>query len=81
MGTTHARAQRHDEARRCFEKALEIDPLAEGFYRGLMQINLAAGRHAEARAVYRRCRKMLLLHFNCPPSAEIEVLAGLIQKT
>lgn len=81
VGTTHARAQRHDEARRCFEKALEIDPLAEGFYRGLMQINLAAGRHAEARAVYRRCRKMLLLHFNCAPSAEIEVLAGQIQKT
>ena len=81
VGTTHARAQRHDEARRCFEKALEIDALAEGFYRGLMQINLAAGRHAEALSVYRRCRKMLALHFHCAPSVEIEALAGLIQKT
>ena len=81
VGTTHARVQRHDQARRCFEKALEIDTLAEGFYRGLMQINLAAGRHAEALSVYRRCRKMLSLHFGCAPSAEIEALAGLIQKT
>lgn len=81
VGTAHARAQRHDEALRCFEKALAIDALAEGFYRGLMQINLAAGRHAEALSVYRRCRKMLALHFNCAPSTEIEALARQIQKT
>lgn len=81
VGATHARAQRHAQARRCFEKALEINPLAEGFYRGLMQINLAAGRHAEALSVYRRYRKMLALHFNCPPSTEIAALVGSIEKT
>ncbi len=80
IGRTHAHAARHPEAQHCFEKALEIDPLAEGFYRGLMQVNIAQGRHAEALAVYRRCRKMLTARFGCAPSGETEALAQQIPR-
>lgn len=39
---------RYPEAIACYEKAIEIEPLAESLYRGLMQAHLARGHRAEA---------------------------------
>jgi DNA-binding SARP family transcriptional activator len=73
-GAAHARAQRHELASACFQKAVEIDPLAEPAYRGLMQVSLIQGRHAEALATYKRCRKALRSGLGCAPSTETQAL-------
>lgn len=59
----------------CYQKALEIEPLAEGLYRGLMQVHLAQDRRAEALTTYDRCRKILASHLGISPSPDIETLA------
>ena len=41
------------------EKGLNVDPLAEEFYRDLMLCYQALGRRAEATGVYQRCQKIL----------------------
>jgi DNA-binding SARP family transcriptional activator len=69
------RMERHELARRCLERGLEIDPLVEKFYRGLMRVHLAQGERAEALATYRRCRDVLATHFGLAPSAETRALA------
>lgn len=68
-------AERLDHARTCYEKALEVEPLAEGLYRGLMQVYLASGRRAEALATYRRCCRILASQLGLSPSPATEALA------
>ena len=70
--TVLARAQRHEQAARCLEQGLQADPLAESFYRKLMQAQLAQGNRAEALSVYQRCRRMLAAHLKLAPSPETE---------
>ena len=52
------------------EKGLEIDPLAEAFYSGLMQCHVALGQRAEAIGVYRRCQKMLAAGLGVAPGGK-----------
>ncbi|MBP7392910.1 MAG: bacterial transcriptional activator domain-containing protein [Zoogloea sp.] len=40
--------------------AIEVEPVAESFYRRLMSCYAQLGRRAEALAVYQRCRQSLL---------------------
>lgn len=68
-------AQQHEQAVVCYQKTLEIEPLAEGLYRGLMRTHLAQGHKAEVLAVYERCRKMFKNHLEIEPCAETESLA------
>jgi DNA-binding SARP family transcriptional activator len=72
-------AKQHDLAVRCLEKALEVDALAECFYRKLMQVHLAQGHRAEALSIYRRCRKLLAIHLGLEPSAPTEAVLRQIQ--
>jgi DNA-binding SARP family transcriptional activator len=74
VGTTHADEGRYEQAFACFRKAVEIDPLAEGPYRRLMQINLDQGRHADVLLTYQHCRNMLSAGLGCAPSSETEAL-------
>jgi DNA-binding SARP family transcriptional activator len=74
VGTAHGQAGRYDDALVCFKKADEIGPLAEAPYRGLMQMNLDQGRHADVLLTYRRCRQMPSAGLGCAPSAETEAL-------
>jgi LuxR family maltose regulon positive regulatory protein len=67
-------ACRHEQAFACFKTAVEIDPLAEGLYRRLMQINLDQGRHADVLLTYQHCRNMLSAGLGCAPSSETEAL-------
>jgi LuxR family maltose regulon positive regulatory protein len=77
-GNLLSEAERYGLARRCFEKGLEIDPSAEGFYRGLIHIDIRQGRSTEALSTYRRCCQMLVQHFGIGPSRELQALVGQI---
>ena len=57
-----------------YRKGLEVDELAEEFYRGLMSCYVALGRYSEGLAVYRRCRDVLERTFDVRPSRETEDL-------
>jgi DNA-binding SARP family transcriptional activator len=65
---------RASEALRCYEKALEVDPLAERFYQGLMRCHLELGQRPDGLAVYRRCRETLARELKLAPSAKTESL-------
>jgi LuxR family transcriptional regulator, maltose regulon positive regulatory protein len=57
-----------------YERALEIDNVAEDIYRHLIRCNLQAGQPAEALRAYRRCCQMLSLVLGIAPSAETVAL-------
>ena len=48
-----------ERAADCYRCGLQLDPLAEAFYRHLMHACFKMGNHAEALATYQRCRKVL----------------------
>jgi LuxR family maltose regulon positive regulatory protein len=63
--------------RRAFElyqRAVDLDPLAEAFYRHQMICLQAQGQRAEAIEVYRRCRQMLSVTVGVAPTAETEAV-------
>lgn len=66
------RASRFDEAGEIYQRALELDPLAEEFYRGLMICRKQSGRIAEALSIYRRCRDILSITLGVQPCAETQ---------
>lgn len=67
--------QQHDAAIGCYRKALELDPLNECLYFGLMQCYAASGRSAEALHTYQRCSTVLDYQFGVIPSPRTEALA------
>jgi two-component SAPR family response regulator len=66
----------------CYEKGLEVDDLAEEFYRGLITCNLKLGRKAEAIKVYNRCKEVLTAGLGVGPSEETEgIYKKILMKT
>jgi len=61
-----------DRARSAWERALELDPVAEEVYRQLMLLLIGLGQPAEALRVYRRCREMLSVVLGVKPSAQTQ---------
>ena len=57
-----------------YRRVIELDPLAERFYRRLMESYVRQDRRAEALETYRRCRQMLSLILGVGPSAETEAI-------
>src|SRR5262249_22738545 len=57
----------------CYERCLEADPLAEGFYRHLIVCYGVLERRAEAIEAFNRCRKALSA-LGVEPSAETREL-------
>lgn len=55
-----------------FEKALEIDDIAEPFYQGLIDNHLKLGQKSEAAAVYQRCCKTLLAKLGTEPTLKTQ---------
>ncbi|MFH0997205.1 MAG: BTAD domain-containing putative transcriptional regulator [Pseudomonadota bacterium] len=65
-------------ATKCYEKALEVDDLAEEFYQHLMIIYRQLGLRAKALEVYSRCRSVLETRLGIEPSRKTEsILATL----
>jgi ATP/maltotriose-dependent transcriptional regulator MalT/DNA-binding SARP family transcriptional activator len=78
---TVVRAGRHweqagewEKAIVCNQKGLEVDPLSEDLYRGLISCNLRMGRAAEAHAVYQRCCKTLSAVLGVNPSPDLQTM-------
>jgi two-component SAPR family response regulator len=67
-------AGRWEKALDCYHKGLEIDPLAEEFYQGLMTCHQHLGQRAEALSVYNRCKRALSQAFGVEPSAKTEAI-------
>ncbi|MDA8091630.1 MAG: bacterial transcriptional activator domain-containing protein, partial [Nitrospiraceae bacterium] len=67
-GEHFMRTGRWDAAVRKFEKALELDNLAEEFYQNLMRCQINSGRRAEAARTYVRCRRALSETLGISPS-------------
>jgi DNA-binding SARP family transcriptional activator len=63
-----------EHAQQLYEKAIEVEPLAESLYRRLMLSYRDRGSPAEAIRVYRRLRQMLSVMLGIPPSKETEAL-------
>jgi ATP/maltotriose-dependent transcriptional regulator MalT/DNA-binding SARP family transcriptional activator len=66
------------EATTLYQRALELHPLGEAFYRRLMACHVRANETAAALDVYRRCRQMLSVVLGVSPSAETEALRATI---
>ena len=57
-----------------YERALELDNLAEEIHRELMRCYLARRESADAVRVFRRCRELLSVVLGVTPSAATETL-------
>ena len=63
-----------------YEKALEIDPLSEDYYRGLMQCHAGLGNLAKALVLYDHCQSILGATFGIKPSQKTKKLHEMIEK-
>lgn len=70
IGQALESSQRPAAAVNLYQRALELDPLAEPLYRRLMICHQSTGHVAEALNVYRRCREMLSIVLGTRPSVE-----------
>jgi ATP/maltotriose-dependent transcriptional regulator MalT/DNA-binding SARP family transcriptional activator len=69
--------EQHGDWRRAtetYERALDVNDLAEEHYQRLMRAYRELGRHADAHAVYRRCRETLQSALGRHPSPATEAL-------
>ncbi|MBE0626041.1 MAG: tetratricopeptide repeat protein [Burkholderiales bacterium] len=73
IGHFWEQAGQPDQALECYERCLEADPAAEGFYRHLILCYERLGRRAEAIEAYHRCRNALAL-LEIEPSPETRTL-------
>ena len=65
-----------DEAAALYERALDIEPLAESLSRRLMRLHAKRGDRAEALRAWRACRTMLEAAAGIGPSRETRALAA-----
>ncbi len=63
---------RSREAIHCYQSALDVDPLAERLYTGLMRCHFHNGETAEGLAAYNRCHQVLAAELGVAPSTETE---------
>lgn len=78
-GAAAEAASRWDEALALYRRGLDADELAESFHQGLMRCHLAAGRHVEGMAAYRRLRQTLSVVLGMAPSERSQALARSLQ--
>jgi len=74
LGRRLQAAGRGEDAIALYQRALELDNLAEDLYRQLMLCYRELGRPAEALRTYRRCRELLSVVLGLQPSAETEAV-------
>lgn len=74
-GSALERLGQHNQAIDIYRRALELEPLAEALYQGLMRCQLALDEPAQALETYRRCRQMLSVVLSIAPSPQTEKLA------
>jgi len=67
-------------ARTLYERALELDNLAEAVYRRLMVCQRELGDPAGALTTYRRCRELLSIVLGRKPAAETEAIRATLDR-
>lgn len=70
LGAHWERSGNWENAIACYRRGLEVDNLAEDFYRCLMACYKRLGRDAEAHATYNTCRKVLSASLCIQPSSK-----------
>ena len=78
VGQRYQRTARWTDAAAIYQRAVELDPVAETFYREWMRCLTQLHQHAEAIAVYQRCRTMLSLLLGAKPAHETDALRAKI---
>jgi DNA-binding SARP family transcriptional activator len=58
----------------CYLRAIDLEPVAEIFYRRLMSCYAQLGQRTEALSVYQRCRHSLLVRLGISPSEDTQLL-------
>jgi len=74
LGQSWESRQQWRRALELYQRAVELDPLAEAFYRRQMICLGALGERAEAIEVFRRCRHTLSLTLGVTPGSETEAV-------
>jgi DNA-binding SARP family transcriptional activator len=74
LGHYLQRIDQWEKAAESYQRALEVDNLAEEFYQHLMICYRHLGQHARAIEVYNRCRKMLASVLGIEPSPKTEAI-------
>jgi LuxR family transcriptional regulator, maltose regulon positive regulatory protein len=74
LGSRLEQARAWDQAALLYQRALEVDNLAEDVYRRLIVCHREQGQIANAMSVYRRCREVLSMVLGVRPSRETEEL-------
>ena len=72
LGEHWESTQQWARAGQLYQRMVELDPLAESFYRRHMLCLRAEGRRAEAIEVFRRCRHVLATTLGMAPDRELE---------
>ena len=73
-GQRHEEAKDYGAARALYQRALELDNLAEAIYRRLMICQREEGDPAGALTTYRRCRELLSIVLGRKPGPETEAV-------
>jgi len=73
--------QQWTQATRLYQRAIELEPLAEASYRRLMVCLRESGEAAEALRVYGRCCEVLMTGLGATPSSETEAIRRTLEQT
>lgn len=80
VGRAYEQMDNCDEAILIFQKAIELDPLAEEFHQRLIACLADLGRYAEAITAYKRCEHVLASMLRVSPAAETLAIYRELQK-
>jgi DNA-binding SARP family transcriptional activator len=72
LGAHREETRQWQGAGELYQRMIELDPLAESFYRRQMICLQAQARRAEAIEVFRRCRQMLSTRLGIAPGRDTE---------
>jgi DNA-binding SARP family transcriptional activator len=74
LGRALERCGAWEEAIELYRRAIELDPLAEEFHRGIMEAYREQERIGDALTAYRRCRELLQESLGVEPSARTRAI-------
>jgi DNA-binding SARP family transcriptional activator len=80
LGQANEAQGEHESAVACYQKGVEVDPLAEDLYRYLMACYAQLDQFAKALTVYLRCRDSLMSMLRIEPSAKTKALYAEIKR-
>jgi len=80
VAQTYEQMDNCDEAIIIYQKALELDPLAEEFHQRLISCLASLGRYAEAITAFKRCEQVLASLLRVQPAQETLAIYKELQK-